>query len=207
MEELLKHIAQWVVDWISSLGYGGVLGMMAIESACIPLPSEIIMPFSGYLVSIGKFSIHYAAMAGAIGCAVGSAVAYYAGMKGGRPFLERYGKYVLIRKHDMDLADKWFDKHGERIVFISRLLPVVRTFISFPAGVSRMHFGRFMVYSFVGSIPWCYFLAYLGMVLGDNWNSMKSYFHGIDIAIGVFLLAGFAVWLRHHLKPEKSQKK
>lgn len=203
MEKILAYLAEWIIAWISMLGYGGVAGMMAIESACIPLPSEIIMPFSGYLVSTGKFSIHFASIAGAFGCAVGSAIAYYAGMKGGRPFLERYGKYVLIRRRDIDRADVWFERYGERIVFISRLLPVVRTFISFPAGVSRMHFGRFLLYSFVGSLPWCYFLAYLGLVMGKNWNTLRGYFHGADIIIGVFLGAGFIFWLYHHFKPEK----
>lgn len=189
---------------ISSLGYAGVAALMAIESACIPLPSEIIMPFAGYLVSTGEFNLHWASLAGAFGCAVGSAVAYYAGMLGGRPFIEKYGRYVLIRPHDIDKADKWFCKYGEASVFISRLLPVIRTFISFPAGVCRMNFPRFLVYSFVGSVPWCYFLTYVGKVLGENWQSIKRYFHGADVIIGVVLLAGFAVWLYHHLKPEKA---
>jgi len=177
--------------------------MMAIESACIPLPSEIIMPFAGYLVCKGEMNLHLASLSGAVGCAIGSAIAYYAGSKVGRPFVERYGKYVLIRRRDLYHADHWFEKYGEKIVFISRLLPVIRTFISFPAGVSRMHFGRFMIYSFVGSVPWCYFLAYLGFVLGNNWNTLRKYFHNADIFIGAFLLAGFLFWLYHHLKPEK----
>jgi len=176
--------------------------MMAIESACIPLPSEIIMPFSGFLVYKGVFNLHLASLSGAIGCAVGSAVAYYAGMRGGRPFLERYGKYVLVRRKDIDRADMWFDRYGEPIVFISRLLPVIRTFISFPAGVSKMHFGRFMLYSFAGSVPWCYFLAYVGKVLGQNWHSIREYFHGADALILAVLGVGFVVWLYHHVKPE-----
>ena len=110
--------------------------------------------------------MHLASLAGALGCAIGSAGAYYAGMHGGRPFLEKYGKYVLVRKKDIDRADYWFGKYGESVVFFSRLLPVVRTFISFPAGVSRMHFGRFLAYSFIGSVPWCYFLTYIGMKVG-----------------------------------------
>ena len=189
---------------IQTLGYPGVVLLMAIESACIPLPSEIIMPFSGYLVSTGEFNLHLASLSGALGCAIGSAVAYYAGAKGGRPFVEKYGRYVLIRQRDIDKADKWFCKYGEAAVFISRLLPVIRTFISFPAGCSRMNFPRFLVYSFVGSVPWCYFLTYVGKVLGENWDSLKTYFHGADVVIGVILLAGFAFWLYHHLKPEQS---
>jgi membrane protein DedA with SNARE-associated domain len=184
------------------LGYPGVVVMMAIESACIPLPSEIIMPFSGFLVYEGKFNLHMASLSGALGCAVGSAAAYYAGMRGGRPFLEKYGRYVLIRKRDMDHADRWFDRYGESVVFFSRLLPVVRTFISFPAGVSRMNFGRFIIYSFIGSVPWCYFLTYVGMALGKRWETIRAYFHGADVVIVVLFGLAFALWLYHHLKPE-----
>lgn len=202
METILKPIAEWIIAQITALGYGGVAGMMAIESACIPLPSEIIMPFSGFLVYEGKMNLHWASLSGAFGCAVGSAVAYYAGMVGGRPFLEKYGRYVLIRKRDMDRADHWFNHYGEIVVFVSRLLPVVRTFISFPAGISRMHFGRFLLYSFVGSVPWCYFLAYIGMKLGENWEGIRSYFHGVDMVIGAIIVLGFAFFLYHHLKPE-----
>ncbi len=161
------------------------------------------MPFSGYLVYTGRFNLHLASLAGALGCAIGSVIAYYLGMYGGRPFVERYGRYVLIRKGDIDRADRLFDKYGEPIVFVSRLLPVIRTFISFPAGVSRMRFGRFLVYSFVGSVPWCYFLAYIGMVLGRNWNSIRTYFHGADIAIGILLGIAILIWVYHHLKPER----
>lgn len=204
MEHLLTVVGMWIKHWISALGYPGVIVMMAIESACIPLPSEIIMPFSGFLVFQNIFNIHLASFAGAFGCAVGSAVAYYAGMRGGRPFLERYGRYVLIRKSDIDRADLWFGKFGEPIIFVSRLLPVVRTFISFPAGVSRMHFGRFMIYSFLGSLPWCYLLAYIGKVLGQNWDSIRPYFHRADAVIGVVIVGTAALWLYHHLRPEKN---
>ena len=203
MEAILKPVAAWIIHWISTLGYAGVVAMMTIESACIPLPSEIIMPFSGYLVFTGEFNLHLAALSGALGCAIGSAIAYCAGAYGGRPFLEKYGRYILIRKGDMDRADRLFQRHGEPVVFISRLLPVIRTFISFPAGVSRMHFGRFLAYSFIGSVPWCYFLAYVGMVLGKNWDSIRGYFHGADAVIGIVISVAFAVWLYHHLKPER----
>jgi len=203
LEHVLQIVAGWIKAQICALGYPGVVAMMAIESACIPLPSEIIMPFSGFLVYEKIFNLHLASLSGALGCAVGSAVAYYAGLRGGRPFLERYGRYVLIRTRDIDRADRWFGRYGEPIVFASRLLPVVRTFISFPAGVSRMHFGRFMAYSFLGSVPWCYFLAYVGKVLGENWASVRSYFHGADVVICALLGAAFIFWLYHHLKPER----
>ncbi|MCC6445319.1 MAG: DedA family protein [Armatimonadetes bacterium] len=178
---------------------------MAIESACIPLPSEVIMPFSGYLVHLGVFDIHLASLAGALGCAVGSAVAYWVGIWGGRPFIEKYGRYVLIRSHDLDRADAWFARWGDWAVFISRLLPVIRTFISLPAGIARMNFPRFLVYSFLGSVPWCYLLTWVGRELGANWQSIKSYFHGADIVIGAVILAAFLFWLYHHLKPVKKE--
>lgn len=206
LEEILAKLAAWITMWISALGYGGVIAMMAIESACVPLPSEIIMPFTGYLVYKGEFNLHVASIAGAFGCVVGSGIAYYAGMKGGRPFLERYGRYILIRRRDIDRADHLFERYGEKIVFFSRLLPVVRTFISFPAGIARMHFVRFLMYSFIGSVPWCYFLTYLGYVLGKNWNTLGKYFHNVDLVIGIILVAGFAFWLYHHLKPDEPEK-
>lgn len=207
IEHIISVVAVWIKDQICALGYPGVIAMMAIESACIPLPSEIIMPFSGFLVHEGTFNLHLASISGAVGCAVGSVVAYYAGMYGGRPFLDKYGRYLLIRKSDIDRADRWFETRGESTVFISRLLPVIRTFISFPAGVSRMHFWRFVFYSFVGSVPWCYFLTYVGMVLGKNWMSIRKYFHGADAVIGVVIVIAFAVFLYHHLKPERENSR
>src|SRR5215471_3594586 len=143
---IIVFISGVIVTIISTLGYGGVVLLMAIESACIPLPSEIIMPFAGYLVSIGQLNLWLVAVAGAVGCVLGSLVAYWVGMYGGRPLIEKYGRYILISRHDLDLADRWFNRHGEIIVFTSRLLPVIRTFIAFPAGVARMNLARFVVY-------------------------------------------------------------
>lgn len=206
LEKLLKPIAAWVTGVILATGYGGIVLLMAIESACIPLPSEVIMPFSGYLVSQGKLGLHGVSWAGALGCALGSAVAYAVGVWGGRPFVERYGRYVLIRRKDLDRADAWFARWGGWAVFVSRLLPVVRTFISLPAGIARMPFVPFLVLSFVGSLPWCYLLAYVGLVLGKNWASIKTYFHGADAVIGVVVVLAFGVWLWHHLRPEKAEQ-
>lgn len=205
MEHILQIIGDWVSSQINVLGYTGVVIMMAIESACIPLPSEVIMPYAGYLVSVypAKYSIWWMGVAGAFGCVVGSVVAYAAGLYGGRPFITKYGKYILIRQSDMDKADRFFDKYGDAAVFISRLLPVIRTFISFPAGMSRTNFPRFVIYTFIGSLPWCLALAYVGHYLGKNWQSIRNYFHGADIVIGVLIVLGFAYWLYHHLKPEK----
>jgi membrane protein DedA with SNARE-associated domain len=152
---------------------------MGIESACIPLPSEIIMPFAGYLVYLGHFSLFWVALVGALGCNLGSAIAYWIGAKGGRPLVERYGKWVLMNHHDLDRMTIFFNKYGSVTVLVARLLPVVRTFIAFPAGIAKMPQLRFHVYTFLGSFPWCFGLAYVGMKLGESWNDPNSPFHEV----------------------------
>ena len=202
MESILHAVAEWTTTHIADLGYWGIIIMMGIESACIPLPSEIIMPFGGYLVSSqpDKFSIWGMGVSGALGCVWGSIVAYFAGKHGGRPFIQKYGKYVLIRHKDLDRADEWFAKYGDAAVFFSRLLPTSRTFISFPAGMSRVRFGRFIIYTFLGSLPWCTALAYAGKLLGDNWEHIGRYFHGADVVIGVVIVAAVALYIFHHIR-------
>jgi membrane protein DedA with SNARE-associated domain len=204
-ESILEPIGAWIISVISHLGYAGIVVTMGIESACIPLPSEIIMPFSGYLTLTGRFSMWGVSVAGALGCVVGSVVAYWVGVWGGRPFLQKYGKYVLISSRDLATADRWFEKYGEWAIFISRLLPVIRTFISLPAGIARMRFWRFVIYTFLGSLPWCFMLAYVGKVMGENWMSIKVYFHRADIVIGIVIVLGIALFLYRHLKPEKEK--
>ncbi len=208
---IIEILSGFIVSTISALGYSGIVLLMAIESACIPLPSEIIMPFSGYLVSKGQMSLWGVGFAGAVGCVVGSMAAYWAGMYGGRPFVEKYGRYVLVSKHDLDMADRWFSRYGEIIIFTSRLLPVIRTFISFPAGVARMNIPRFIFYTFAGSLPWCLGLAYVGQKLGEQWNkdeTLKTWFHRFDFLIGIIGLVVAVWWVwRHigHLREEKAQ--
>jgi len=201
---ILEILARFVIDTISASGYLGIVILMGIESACIPLPSEIIMPFSGYLVFRGDFELFRVGLAGAFGCVVGSVPAYYLGLYGGRPLVERYGKYVLISHRDLDTADRWFDRYGDWAIFFSRLLPVVRTFISFPAGVARMNFSRFVAYTFIGSFPWCLGLAYVGMKLGENWDTLGVYFHRFDIVIGIVIALGVLYYVWHHLKGRKT---
>jgi membrane protein DedA with SNARE-associated domain len=198
--QLIEILASFIIYIISSSGYLGIILLMGIESACIPLPSEIIMPFSGYLVFRGDFGLWEVGLAGAFGCLVGSVPAYYLGLYGGRPLIERYGKYVLVSQRDLDLADRWFTRYGDLAIFFSRLLPVVRTFISFPAGVARMNFTRFVIYTFIGSFPWCLGLAYIGMKLGQNWNTLGVYFHRFDIVIGGLIALGVIYYLWHHWK-------
>lgn len=204
--KIIEILSAFVVGTISALGYPGIVLLMAIESACIPLPSEVIMPFSGYLVYAGRFNIWAVSVAGAFGCVVGSLVAYWAGMYGGRPFIEKYGRYVLISRHDLDLADRWFARYGELIVFTSRLLPVIRTFIAFPAGVAKMNLPRFVVYTFLGSLPWCLGLAYVGQKLGEQWDrneTLKTWFHRFDFVIGIICVLAVAWWVWRHFRQSK----
>jgi membrane protein DedA with SNARE-associated domain len=206
--KIIEILSAFIVATISTLGYGGVVLLMAIESACIPLPSEIIMPFAGYLVYKGQFNLWAVGVAGAVGCVVGSWVAYYVGLYGGRPLIEKYGRYVLLSRHDLDLADRWFARYGEVIVFASRLLPVVRTFIAFPAGVARMNMTRFTLYTFLGSLPWCIGLAYVGQVLGEQWDkneTLKTWFHRFDFLIGAVILLAAVWWVWRHFKHSRPQ--
>jgi membrane protein DedA with SNARE-associated domain len=198
IEEIITELSRFVIACISRFGYGGILFTMAIESACIPLPSEIIMPFSGYLVTTGEFTMLGVTLAGAVGNVVGSVAAYYAGVWGGRPFVERYGAYVLVSHRDLDMADRWFQKYGEAAVFFSRMLPVVRTFISLPAGIARMNFPRFVLFTFVGALPWCWLLAYVGVKMGERWEDLRVYFHQFDIVIGLALAAALAFFVWSH---------
>jgi membrane protein DedA with SNARE-associated domain len=206
---IIEFLSGIIVAVISTLGYSGVVLLMAIESACIPLPSEIIMPFSGYLVSTGEMNLWLVGIAGAVGCVLGSLVAYWVGLKGGRPFIQKYGKYVLVSPHDLDLADRWFEKYGEIIVFVSRLLPAIRTFIAFPAGVARMELKRFIIYTFAGSLPWCLGLAYIGQKLGEKWNqddTLKTWFHRFDFLVGIAVVLLAAWWIWRHVKHLRQAK-
>ncbi len=203
LEKIIAALAGFVTAVISSTGYLGVVLLMAIESACIPLPSEVIMPFAGYLVFKGSFTLLLVATAGAFGCNVGSVIAYEIGYYGGRPLVERYGSYVLLSRHDMEIADRFFLRFGSAAVFLGRLLPVIRTFIALPAGIARMPRLRFHVYTFLGSWPWCLALAWVGMKLGEKWNAderLKHWLHRLDAVIILLVLAGLIWFVRSHWK-------
>src|SRR5271166_1710688 len=196
---IIEILAVWIIGVISSLGYPGVMVLMAIESACIPLPSEIIMPFSGYLVYTGRFSLFAVATWGALGCNLGSVVAYEIGYFGGRPLVERYGRYIFLSRRELDIADRFFQRRGAIAVLIARLLPVVRTFIALPAGIARMPRLKFHIYTFVGSWPWCFMLAFVGMRLGERWETdprLKMWFHRLDaLILGLIVIAMiYFVW-------------
>ncbi len=196
--QILVLLSTFVIWIISSLGYMGIVVAMAIESACIPLPSEVIMPFSGYLVSQGRFSLWGVSLAGALGCTLGSAVAYAAGAYGGRPFILKYGRYFLISSHELDRADRWFARYGMAATLISRLLPVIRTFISLPAGIARVPVIPFLAYAFLGSLPWSWALAYVGMLLGAHWDRVGGVLHSLDVVIVLAVAAGVAWFLWRH---------
>lgn len=200
LHQLIDPILVMIRDMVAQWGYVGVAVMMAIESANIPLPSEAIMPTAGILVQQGKMNVHLAALAGAVGCLLGSIPSYFLGMKGGRPFVEKYGKWILVSEKDLQAADRWVDKYGDWAFFICRMLPVVRTFISFPAGMLRAHFGIFCLFTFVGSLIWCYFLTWVGMKFGENMEMFTDIWHKFDVAIVAVCVAGFGWYLWRHLK-------
>jgi len=207
VEHILSVLSTFIMHTEASMGYLGIVLLMGIESCCIPLPSEVIMPFAGYLTTsagaaaVGQqFNLWGVGLAGAIGCVVGSIPAYYAGMYGGRPFILKYGKYLLMSPHDLDMADRWFDKRGDITVFVARLLPVIRTFIAFPAGVNKMNMTKFIVYTFLGSFPWCLMLAWVGVKVGQNLEVLKPWFHRFDAVIGLVLLIGMGLWIYRHTR-------
>ena len=185
----------------------GVVALMALESACIPVPSEIIMPLAGWmLIQAKSLNVAFTLVAGAYGAlgnTIGSAVAYGVGMWGGRPFLERFGKYILISRHDLEQADRWFTKRGNGSIFVSRLLPVVRTFISLPAGIARMKFIPFLVYTFIGSFIWSTGLAYGGYKLGEHWEQLRDIMRPFDPLVIAIVVILMALYIYRHIRHAK----
>ena len=215
---MLSHLTDSLTQWITNLyavtGLFGIVLAMAIESCCIPLPSEVVMPLAGIMVSQGTIlkgtnpllAIFLVALSGAIGCLIGSIVAYGIGYKGGRPLVLKYGRYVLISQHDADKADAFFQRWGSATAFFSRLLPVVRTYISLPAGITKMPFIRFCIYSFLGSLPWCFVLAYAGYVLGNQVSKLGSILHSLDVVILVVLVLLVAFYIWHHVRNDRKAR-
>lgn len=204
IDTILQGLINWIESVITALGPWGIALLMAIESCNIPLPSEAILPFAGYLVSKGVFSIHTAAIYGAIGCVIGSVPSYYLGYFGGRKFIEKYGKYLLISKHDLEIADKWVDKYGDWSFFICRMLPVVRTFISLPAGILKAKKRFFFTFTFLGSLVWSYLLVYVGVKAGQNTQSLKHLWHKFDALIIVICLILGGIYIYKHIKHLKN---
>ena len=199
MFSLVEFFSETVIHLIESLGYWGIFLGMTIESTCIPLPSEIIMTFAGYVVYEGKMAFWGVVLVGTLGNLVGSLIAYYIGWWGGRPLLEKYGKYILITPNKLNLADEWFERYGHEAVLISRLLPGLRTFISLPAGITHMNLKKFILYTVVGSLPWCFVLTYIGVLMGPNWTTIESYFRYLDILVGIGIVV-FLVYIIYHYR-------
>ncbi len=206
-EQIIAALAGFITHFIQATHYVGVTILMAIESSCIPLPSEIIMPFAGYVLGTSTARLLLVATAGAIGCNLGSIPPYWIGHRGGRPAIERFGRYILLNTHDLDLAERFFARYGGGAVLVGRLLPVVRTFIALPAGIARMPQLRFHLYTFIGSWPWCFALAYIGMKLGNRWDSdprFKAIFHRFHLSVELVLVAAIVWFIWTHWKNRAS---
>ena len=197
-----------LVAFISSGGYAGVALLMAIQSACIPIPSEVIMPLAGYALATTQFKLLMLATVASLASNLGSIPAYWVGARGGRPMVERYGRYVLLSRRDLDIAERFFARYGSIAVLVGRMLPIVRTFIALPAGVAKMNQVRFHVYTFLGSWPWCYVLAYVGMKLGAQWNTdprFKAIFQRFHLGVEAALLAGIVWFVWSHWKNRNTE--
>ncbi len=200
INSLLAHLIAWIEQVITVMGPAGVALLMAIESCNIPLPSEAVLPFAGYIVSKGEMNFHIAAFASAIGCVLGSLPSYYIGYFGGRSFVEKYGKYFLVSKKDLDEADKWVDKYGDWAFFLCRMLPVVRTFISLPAGILRAKKRFFFTFTFLGSLIWSYLLIFVGVKMGQNMEAFKHIWHKFDILIVLICAILGGLYIYKHVK-------
>lgn len=191
------------LDFIATWGYLAIAVLMGIENACIPIPSELILGFAGYLISIGRLDFAEAVTAGIIGGIIGSVVTYYIGSFGGRPFVYKYGKYFFMKKSHIDAAQHWFDKYGVKAVFFSRMLPIVRTFISLPAGFAQVDIKKFIIFTFAGSLPWTIFIVYIGKVLGNNWQKMLAIGHDFSLLIAAVIVLVIAYLFFRYRKNKK----
>jgi len=206
LSAIIDFLVNLVVGAITAAGYSSVFILMALESCGVPIPSEVIMPFSGFLVASGQFNFWIVVFLGTFGNLAGSWLAYWIGLKGGRPLIEKYGKYILISHHDLDIADRWFAKHGDATVFFGRLLPVIRTFISFPAGIAKMNLKKFSIYTFFGALPWSILFTWLGVKLGGNWELIRQRLHNFDVLIAAIVVAATVWWIYRHLKHRRQDK-
>lgn len=202
ISQLLSSLTNLIIHIISSLGYAGVGFLMALQTVAVPIPSEVILPFAGYLASLGRFNIFIIAVVGALGSCIGSTLAYYIGNKGGRALVERYGKFILLSKNDLDLTEKFFGRFGGAAIFFGQLLPVVRSFIALAAGMAKTQMTKFLTYTFLGSFFWSLGLAYVGEKLGENWGSLHSRFQYLDAIVGVVIVLVIAAWIRRHIKAQ-----
>lgn len=204
MEALEHQLVEFLTNLLQSIGWFGVVVIMALESANIPIPSEVTMPLSGWMLVQARGGTALQAVLlgglwGSVGCTLGSVFSYALGALGGRPLVERYGKYIMVHEEDLDKADRWFARWGDWTAFLSRLLPIVRTFISFPAGVVRMNLMRFATLSFVGSFIWCGLLALGGYYFGEHWEELRAIMRPFDIPIAIVIVAGLGYYVYRHV--------
>jgi len=199
ISDILSWLASLIISVISGSGYFGITVLMALESAGTPIPSEIVMPFSGYLVTIGRFSFWLVTFWATVGNLFGSLLLYIIGYYGGRPLAIKYGRYFFFSQEELDKSDQWFKKYGSLAIFFSRMMPIVRTYISLPAGMVRMSLPKFVGYTFFGSVPWNLVLVYIGVLLGENWKDLEVYFRRFDYLIGIVIILGVIWWIRKHL--------
>ncbi len=200
---MITKLTALLLGLSAGTAYAVVFLLMALQSACIPIPSEVIMPFAGYRLGHSWLDLVILATVASLASNLGSIPAYYLGARGGRPMIERYGRFILLSHHDLDLADGFFQRFGSIAVLLGRMLPIVRTFIAFPAGIAKMNQLRFHIYTFIGSWPWCYALAYVGMKLGATWNSnpeFKAFFNKFHLGVEVVLLVGIVWFVWTHWK-------
>ena len=200
MTNILSYLTQFAVNLIDTTGYIGIFVLSVLENAGIPIPSEVVMPFSGFLVSSGRFNLWGVVIVATVANLIGSVILFYIGRLGGRLILEKYGRYVLITKHDIESGDRWFSRHGSSAVFFGRLLPVVRTLISLPAGMSEMGIYKFTLLTLAGSLPWNFALVLVGYKAGENWDLLHAYFKKFDLVIVVLIAFGIVWYVRRHLK-------
>ena len=200
MSGLLSGASATVVHIISSLGYLGLGFLMALQTVAVPIPSEVILPFAGFLASMGRFNLFFIAIVGALGSCVGASIAYSIGDYGGRPLVEHYGKYVLISHADLDRTEKFFARFGSISVFIGQLLPIVRSFIGFASGLAKENYKKFLLSVFFGSFLWSLLLSFIGEKLGQNWSRLKSNFHYLDLVVIALVVIGLIFWIYKHLK-------
>ena len=205
MTYILSSLTNFIIHIISTLGYAGVGLLMALQTVAVPIPSEVILPFAGFLASTGRFNLWFIALFGALGSCLGASVAYWIGYKGGRPLVEKYGRMILISKHDLEITDKFFQKFGIWAAFFGQLLPVVRSFIAFPAGITKLNYWKFLLFTFLGSFVWSLLLAYIGEKLGENWASLRNQFHNLDLLIILVIVVGAAWWIQRHVKQSKAR--
>jgi membrane protein DedA with SNARE-associated domain len=203
---MIKDLLVSIINHLSSLGHLGIFILMSLESACIPIPSEITLPLAGYMVSVHKATLLSMTIVSTLGCLFGSLVAYVVGYFGGRPFIVKYGKYILISEKDLIKADNFFEKRGQATIFISRMLPVIRTFISFPAGVSRMNVVKFTILSVLGSLPWCFLFIFLGKKFGENYSNVENYFKNLNnivLVVVIAIIVSFVLWKVREMRKNK----